>query len=423
MPHTIRRRTAVARTNRYEICPALLLQKGGDTICCATGDKHDSNTLPRLHGRGSLEFIPINRPVLDEREKTAALKVIESGRLTDGSYEGGKSVREFEGKVRQLLGTKHVVAVNSGTAALHCSMLALGVGEGDEVIVPSFTFVSTANVVLACGAKPVFVDTKSDYNMDPGAFRKAVTRKTKAVIPVHLYGYPADMDEIREVADAHSIHVVEDAAESLGAEYRGKQTGTLSEAGCFSMYASKVATSGEGGAVSTDSDALADRLRLVRNHGMLHGYDSRYLGFNYRMTEIAAAIGSVQMDKLQGFLGVRAQNAKYLTDRAGGVGGAKFTQDGADRTHVFYLYTLYLKKNRDAIQQRLNKQGVGAAVYFRTPVHKTPLYAKLGLSRKHLKNTEDATRHVLSLPVHPGLGETEMTRVADVFLAAARDLL
>lgn len=370
-----------------------------------------------------MEFIPINKPIMDERESKAALAVIGSGRLTDGSYEGGKSVRELEGKIRGLVGTKQVVAVNSGTAALHCALLALGIKEGDEVIVPSFTFVATANVVLACGAKPVFADTKTDYNLDPEAFRRAVTRRTKAVIPVHLYGYPADMDEIREVAGAHSIHVVEDAAESLGAEYRGKQTGTLSDAGCFSMYASKVATSGEGGAVATNSDALADRLRLVRNHGMLHGYDSRYLGFNYRMPEVAAAIGSVQMDKLKDFLEARVRNARFLMERVAKVSDVKFTQDSVDRTHVFYLYTLYVKRNRDAIQKKLNKDGVGAAIYFRTPVHKTPLYTKLGLSRKHLKNTEDAARHVLSLPVHPGLTQADIERVADEFLAATRELI
>ncbi len=370
-----------------------------------------------------MSFIPINKPLIGEEERKAVESVIESGRLTDGSYEGGKNVREFEGKVAKLLKAKHAIAVNSGTAALHCSLLALGVKEGDEVVVPAFTFVATANVVLACGAKPVFADTKGDYNMDPAAFRKAVTKKTKAVIPVHIYGYPADMDEIREVAAQHSIHVVEDAAESLGAEYRRKQTGTLSDAGCFSMYATKVATSGEGGAISTNSDELADRLRLVRNHGMLHGYDSRYLGFNYRMPELAAAVGSVQMDKLPGFLDARTRNAKYLMDRVGGLRGAEFTQDGTDRTHVFYLFTLFLKKNRDAVLKRLNGKGVGAAVYFHIPVHRTPLYARLGYSRKKLKNTEEATRHVLSLPVHPGVSSADLERVAEEFLGAARELL
>jgi dTDP-4-amino-4,6-dideoxygalactose transaminase len=370
-----------------------------------------------------MEFIPINKPIMGEEETRAVAEVVESGRLTDGSYEGGKKVREFEAKVRGLLGSKHAIAVNSGTAALHCALLALGVKAGDEVVVPSFTFVATANVVLACGAKPVFADTKDDYNMDPEAFRRALTPKTKAVIPVHLYGYPADMDEIREVAEARSVGVVEDAAESLGAEYKGRQTGTLSDVGCFSMYASKVATTGEGGVMATESDELADRLRLVRNHGMLHGYDTRHLGFNYRMMETSAAIGSVQMGRLPGFLRARRRNARALMERFAGIEGAEFTQDADDRTHVFYLYTLYLRKNRDAIQKRLNAKGVGAAVYFFTPVHKTPLYVSLGYSRKRLPKTEAATKHVLSLPVHPGVSKADLARVGDEFVQAAKDLL
>jgi dTDP-4-amino-4,6-dideoxygalactose transaminase len=370
-----------------------------------------------------LDFIPINLPLLGEEEQKAALSVIESGKLADGSYEGGKWVRSFESKMRELLGVRHVVAVNSGTAALHSVLLALGIKPGDEVIVPSFTFVSTANVILACGAKPVFVDTKADYNIDPVLLRKAITKRTKAVIPVHLYGYPADMDEIREVSAARSIHVVEDAAESLGAEYRGRQTGTLSDAGCFSMYATKVATSGEGGAISTDSDEMAYKLRLIRNHGMVHGYDSRHLGFNYRLPELAAAIASVQMDKLGGFLKTRAKNVAILQERISGVQGVSFTQDGKDRTHAHYLHTLFLRKNRDKILGRLNTMGIGAAVYFKMPVHKTPLYRGLGYGSLKLKNTEEATRHVLSLPVHPGLGRKEMERVAQGFLTAAGELL
>ncbi len=370
-----------------------------------------------------MEFIPINLPDLGEMEKRAVDSVIESGRLTDGSFEGGKMVREFESKAVKLLGAKHVVAVNSGTAALHSVLLAMGVKSGDEVVVPSFTFVATANMVLACGAKPVFVDTRNDYNLDPAEFRRAVTKRTKIVIPVHLYGYPADMDEIREIAEAHSIRIVEDAAESLGAEYKGKQTGTISDAGCFSLYATKVATAGEGGAVSTDSDELADRLRFVRNHGMLHGYDSRHLGFNYRLPEMAAAIASVQMDRLPGFLEARKRNAKFLMERLSRIEGAEFTQVGKDRTHVYYLYTLFLRKNRDKILKVLNKAGIGAAVYFKTPVHNTPLYADLGYSKKRLAETGRACQHVISLPVHPRLNREQLTRVADEFTRAARDLL
>jgi dTDP-4-amino-4,6-dideoxygalactose transaminase len=288
------------------------------------------------------------------------------------------------------------------------------------VVVPSFTFVATANVVLACGAKPVFVDIKKDYNMDPAAFRKSLSRRTKAVIPVHLYGYPADMDEVREIASSKGVAVVEDAAESLGATYKGTQTGKLSDAGCFSLYATKVATSGEGGAVSTDDDDLAERLRLVRNHGMVHGYDSRVLGFNYRLPEISAAIASVQMDKLDGFLRARAANAKYLTERVCSAPGVEFTQNAADRTHVYYLYTLYLRRKRDQVLKILNGSGIGAAVYFKKPVHRTPLYTRLRYARRSLKNTESATRHVISLPVHPAVTETDLQEVADKFLEAVR---
>jgi perosamine synthetase len=370
-----------------------------------------------------MSFIPINRPIIGEEEKKAVMDVVSSGMLVNASYEGGAQVRAFEGKVKKLLGVKHVVAVNSGTAALHTALMAMGVGAGDEVVVPSFTFLATANVVLACGAKPVFVDIKGDYNMDPAAFRKAVTRKTKAVIPVHIYGYPADMDEVREIAAARSIRVIEDAAESLGATYKGVQTGKLSDAGCFSLYATKVVTSGEGGAISTDDDELADLLRLVRNHGQVHGYDSKHLGFNYRLPEMSAALASVQMDRLEGFLKAREHNARYLMERLSGVKGVKFTQDAKDRTHVFYLYTLHLRKNRDRVAKALSGAGIGAAVYWPTPVHRTPLYAKLGYAKKKLPRTEDAARRVLSLPVYPGLSSGDLERVADGFLAAAREHL
>jgi dTDP-4-amino-4,6-dideoxygalactose transaminase len=367
-----------------------------------------------------MSFIPINRPLLGEEEQALVLDVLASGRLTDASYEGGKYVKEFEAKVRALLGAKHVVAVNSGTAALHSALLALGVKAGDEVVIPSFTFVATANVVLACGARPVFVDTKRDYNIDPAAMRKGITKKTKAVIPVHLYGYPADMDEVRDIARSKGVAVVEDAAESIGATYKGTQTGRLSEAGCFSMYATKVVTSGEGGAVSTDDDEMADKLRLVRNHGMVHGYDTRHLGFNYRLPELNAAVASAQMDKLEEFLKARVKNARFLSERIGSIGGVEFTQAAPDRTHVFYLYTLYLKKNRDKVLKALNERGIGAAVYFRTPVHKTPLYAGLGYARRTLKNTEAASGHVISLPVHPGVSQGDLERVADGLAEAAR---
>jgi dTDP-4-amino-4,6-dideoxygalactose transaminase len=368
-------------------------------------------------------LIPINKPILGEEEHAAVEHVLSTGMLVNASYEGGEQVRAFEGKVRRLVGAKHVVAVNSGTSALHAALMALGIKAGDEVVIPSFTFLATANVVLACGAKPVFVDIGDDYNMDPAAFRKAITKKTKAVIPVHIYGYPADMDEVREIAASKSIRVIEDAAESLGATYKGTQTGKLSDAGCFSLYATKVVTSGEGGAISTDDDELADLLRLVRNHGQVHGYDTRHLGFNYRLPEMSAALASVQMDKLAGFLKARERNASYLNQRVANLDGVSFTQDARDRTHVFYLYTLFLRKNREKVRRALNEAGVGAAVYWHIPVHKTPLYMKLGYGRKALKKTEAAASHVLSLPVYPGLSGTDLEKVADEFTKVAKTYL
>ncbi len=368
-----------------------------------------------------MKFIPINRPFLGEEEKRKVSKVLGSGILTDASHQGGKYVREFESKCRALLGIKHVIALNSGTAALHASLVACGVGKGDEVILPSFTFVATANVVVACGGRPVFADIRNDYNVDPDDVRRKLTRRTKAIIPVHLYGYPADMDELREMARKRSVSIIEDAAESLGAVYRGRQTGTLSDAGCFSLYATKVITSGEGGAVSTNDDQVAEKIRMIRNHGMVEGSDTRVLGYNFRMNEISAAVASVQMDKLGRFIQKRKENASFLTDRIRGANGAVLTQTSGDRTHVWYLYTLRLSKNRGKVLERLRSKSIGASVYYETPVHKTPMYKRLGYSKLRLKVTEESAAHVISVPVHPGLKEEERGHVASELERALRE--
>lgn len=367
-----------------------------------------------------MKFIPINIPLLGKEEKDAVMSVLESGLLTNASYEGGKFVKEFEGKLKARVGTKHAIAVNSGTAALHTSLVAYEIGLGDEVIVPAFTFEATANVVLACGAKPVFADIKEDYNIDPADVRKKVSKKTKAIIPVDVYGYPADLDEIRETADKHSIKVIEDAAESLGAEYRGRPTGKTDQSGCFSLYATKVITSGEGGAITTDDDEFADRARLVRNHGMQAGYDTRVLGFNYRLPEMAAAVASVQMDRLDGYIEARRRNSRALTETISPMKGAELRQDSSDRRHVWYLYTVFLAKRRDEVLQKLRAHGVGAAAYWDTPVNRMPLYKKLGYSGQSLPMATSAAGHVLSLPVHPGVTEADLQLVADEFVKAVR---
>ena len=207
-------------------------------------------------------MIPINQPWFDNKEKEEIIHVIEEGTLTSASKHGGKQVQELESSLKEYLNVKHVIAVNSGTSALHASLLSLNIQHDDEILLPSFTFVATANSVLAVGAKPVFVDiNKTDYTIDIDDLKRKITNKTKAIIPVHLYGHPSDLDELSEVANSHSFSIIEDACQSLGSTYKNKQTGTLGKIGCFSMYASKVLTAGEGGAIATNDDTIADTLK------------------------------------------------------------------------------------------------------------------------------------------------------------------
>lgn len=357
-------------------------------------------------------FIPINKPVLGEKEKTAVRGVLDSGLLTDASFEGGKNVREFERKLASHVGVKHAIAVNSGTAALQTSLMAYNVKPGDEVVIPAFTFEATANVVVACSARPVFADIQSDYTIDPRDFKRKITKKTKAIIPVHLYGYPVDLDEIREIAEANSVRVIEDAAEALGAEYKGGQIGRTADSACFSLYATKVITSGEGGAITTDDDALAEKLRMMRNHGMKDGYDTRILGYNFRLPEVSAALASVQMDRLPEFIAARRRNAAALTESIAGLKGVEMRQTKADRKNIWYLYTLHVGKARDRVNEAMRAKGIGSSVYWKTPVNRMKLYQDMGCADAKLPRVYDAVEHVLSLPVHPEVTEEQVDYIA-----------
>lgn len=284
-------------------------------------------------------FIPINKPFLGEGEKRAVREVLDSGILTDASFEGGKYVREFERKLATHIGVKHAIAVNSGTASLQTSLMAFSVKPGDEVIIPAFTFEATANVVLACNAKPVFADIQTDYTIDPDDVRRKITKNTKAIIPVHLYGYSVDLDEIREIAQAHSIRVIEDAAESLGAEYKGRQIGQTDDTGCFSLYATKVITSGEGGAITTNDDGLAEKLRMMRNHGMKEGYDTRILGYNFRLPEVAAAMASVQMERLPEFIREEEERRRPHRVYLGSEGREHASDEDRQKAHLVPVHS------------------------------------------------------------------------------------
>lgn len=366
-------------------------------------------------------MIPINKPWIGEEEKREVASVLEENALTTAARDGGKRVRDFESQMKSYLKIKHVISVNSGTAALHAALLAAGIKQGDEVLIPSFTFVATANAVVAAGGRPVFVDVKKDYyTIDVSDLKSKITKKSKAVIPVHLYGHPSDMDEIGELAEKHSLDMVEDACQSLGSTFKKKQTGTFGAMGCFSMYASKVLTAGEGGAVATDSDDLADKLKMIRNHGMVEGYDTRVLGLNLRLPELSAAVAKVQMQKLEKMLQLRRRNAEMLSKLifpSAEKHGLVLPQETADKKFNWYLYTVAFRDNRDRIKDSLFKDNVGATVYYSPPVHKTPYYMQVAPGTK-LPATEWCADHVLSLPAHPHVSEADVDRIAGSLKAA-----
>ena len=340
--------------------------------------------------------IPINIPILGKDELKEVISILKGGALTSAANQGGKNVQEFEKLASKFVKSKYAVAVNSGTAALQAALLALDVKYGDEVLLPSFTFVATANAVISVGAKPVFVDIlKENYTMDPNDLKKKITKKSKIIIPVHLYGNVAYMNQLNEIAKKNNLKIIEDAAQSLGSSYNGKQTGTFSELGCYSLYPAKVMTAGEGGFIVTSSKKLFDKLRMIRNHGMLHGYDTQVFGLNLRLPELSAAIAKIQIKKLPSFLIKRRKNARILSELISDL-DIKIPTERKNEKVNWYLYTI-ATKNREKILKKLNLKGIGAAAYYSTPVHKTPFYNK----KIKLPITDWAASQVLSLPIHP----------------------
>jgi dTDP-4-amino-4,6-dideoxygalactose transaminase len=364
-------------------------------------------------------LIHINLPQIGEEEIEAVIKVMRNGPLTN-ALGAGPAVTQFEKDYARFAGVKHAVAVNTGTAALHSALVAVGVKQGDEVILPSFTFVATAEAVVMAGARPVFVDIDPDtYNISPTEVEKNVTKKTRAIVPVDLYGFSADVKPIREIADEHGLAVVEDAAQAHGATYDGKPAGVLADAACWSLYASKNITTGEGGVVTTHSDAVAETLRLLRTHGEKAKYASLMLGYNYRMSEIQAAIGIVQLRKLPAFLSKRRANAQRLTKILSKTERLQLPKETKSRQHSWYLYTVRLKDGneaeRDKILEELKKKGIGAEAYYVHPVHMMPYYRESFGSSK-LPETEKAAKQVISLPVHPGVTEEQVNYIGETLL-------
>jgi perosamine synthetase len=365
-------------------------------------------------------LIPINLPKIGEEEVQAVVKVLRSGMLTSG-LGAGPQVTEFEKSYADFACAKHAVAVNTGTAALHSAVLAVGVKQGDEVILPSFTFVATAEAVVLAGAKPVFSDIDpKNYNLSPSAVEKAVTKKTKAIMPVDIYGSSADMKPLREIARKHSLVTIEDAAQAHGTTYAGKPAGAFADAACWSLYASKNITTGEGGVVTTNNDQIAETLRMIRTHGEKAKYSSLMLGTNYRMSEIQAAIGNVQLKKLPSFIAKRRQNALQLTKILSKNSKLVLPYESTDMLHSWYLYTIKLKDStedeRNHIVEELKKKGIGAEVYYINPVHQMPFYRE-NFGNVKLPETEKASKQVFSLPVHPGVTEDQIQFIGETVLS------
>ena len=349
-----------------------------------------------------MKDIPIAKPIIDRKDIKAVIKVMQSGGLAQGPQ-----VASFEDKFSELVEGRNCVAVNSGTSALHLALLALGIGPGDEVIVPSFTFAATANSVALTGAKPVFVDIDPvTYNIDPNLIESAITKRTKAIQVVHLYGLPADMSNILAIARKHDLLVVEDAAQAHLASIKGKPVGTFGDAAAFSFYPTKNMTSGEGGMIVLRNLEQARICKLLRNQGMEKRYQNEVVGFNLRMTDIHAAIGISHLKKVHNWTRIRQENAGYLNGKITSV-VTPFTPQGY--SHVFHQYTVRVRKNREEFSAKLTELGIGNSVYYPTQVHKLPSFAL----KLELKHTEDATMQVLSLPIHPSLSKKDLNRIAD----------
>jgi len=355
--------------------------------------------------------IPVARPAIGQDEISAVTAVLESGMLA-----AGERVAEFERNFADYCGTTHAVAINNGTAALHAALLAADIGQGDEVIVPSFSFIATATAVSMTGAKPVFVDVdEQTFCIDPAQAENHITPKTKAVIGVHLFGQPFDVTGIKQVCESHNLALVEDAAQAQGAMFNGEKAGALGDLACFSFYATKNMTTGEGGMVTTSNKALNERLRLLINHGQSEKYLHTILGYNYRLTDMAAAIGIVQLKKLEKFNIRRRKNADYF-DTHISVKGLITPYVAPGMHHVYHQYVIRLTdefpmKRADFIEY-LKAKGIGTAVHYPIPIHHQPVYARAGEPDACPVSTSLASS-VLSIPVHPLLDQKELAFICD----------
>jgi len=352
--------------------------------------------------------IPIAKPSFGNEEVAAVKEVLESGIVASGPR-----TQTFEKEFAEYIGVDHAVAVTNGTVALDVSLKALELGPGDEVITSAFSFVASGNCILIQKAKPVFADINpKTFNIEPSDVAEKITSKTKAIIPVHMFGQPAEMNVLKEIAEDKGIWLVEDAAQAHGAEYTGQKAGTIGEVGCFSFYATKNMTMGEGGMITTNNEKLAAKMRSLINHGQSRKYHHDTLGYNYRMTDLSAAIGLVQLKKLDGFNMKRRENAALLSNGISNIKGLAAPYVDKNVKHVFHQYAIRVEDSyplsRDELSVHLTEECIGNAIHYPIPIYRQPLYLKLGYGEQKCPNTEDTCRKILSLPVHPKVNSEDI---------------
>ncbi len=363
----------------------------------------------------TVTMIPAAKPMIGAKERKAVDRVLRSGMLAQGP-----EVKAFEEEFSHHVEGRHCIALNSGTSALHLAFLAAGIQAGDEVIVPSFSFAATANSVALAGGTPIFADIDpKTFNMDPAHVESLITPRTKAIMPVHLYGHIAAMDRFEAICKKHNLLLIEDSAQAHLASLNGRPTGAWGTLASFSFYPTKNMTAGEGGMVTTDSADMARMIRLLRNQGQEVIYQNEVVGFNNRMTDIHAAIGRVQLRKLPGWTATRQKNAAYLTEHLKGVVTPYIAPN---TTHAFHQYTIRIEgedaAKRDRFMSMIRERGIGCGVYYPTPIHRLPTF-KLDLD---LPETEKVIKECVSIPVHPSLSKHDLEKIVTVVNEVAAGL-
>ena len=378
-------------------------------------------------------MIPISKPQIGDEEKRLVMQVLDSGMLVQGPR-----VAELEQRWAEACQSKHAIAISNGTAALHTALLAHGIGPGDEVITVAFTFIASVNSIIYCGARPVFADIDPvTFNIDPDTIEALITPRTKAIMPVHLYGHPADMQRIMAIAQKHGLAVIEDAAQAIGASYDDKPAGSFGT-GCFSLYATKNVMSAEGGMITTNDDAIAKRCRLIRAHGMEKRYYHDMLGFNFRMSDLHAAIGLAQLSRLEAITQQRKANAEFMNANINNPrlvlpsGGnlklkmknekieveqynSSFSMPSSKFSHAWHQYTVRVQNglDRDAAVAKLTTAGIGTGVFYPVPAHRQKHIREMGFGDVTLPVTEQLAKEVFSLPVHPALSPSDLEEIVN----------